>query len=152
MVLGDFNSILNSEERVGEAVVRPHHFANFLDYVTTIGLTNMRYRGNFLTWTNKQDNRCWCKLDKVLINAECNGEFVDFEGRVSKPKGNISPSMVIYSLKQKHRKRKSYKFFNYWAQEEGFMDTVWATLATTVRGNSMFILVQKLKIMKYALI
>lgn len=56
MVLGDFNSILNSQERVGGAEIRPQHFADFLDCVNITGLTDMRYCGNFLTWSNKQEN------------------------------------------------------------------------------------------------
>lgn len=56
IVLGDFNSILSSQERVGGGDVRPHHFADFLDCVTIAGLTDMRYKGNFLTWSNRQEN------------------------------------------------------------------------------------------------
>lgn len=39
----------------------------------------MKYRGNFLTWSNRQESRIACKLDRALINTEWRGRYVDFE-------------------------------------------------------------------------
>lgn len=43
MVLEISNSILNSQETVGGAEIRHYHFAYFLDCITIVGLTDMRY-------------------------------------------------------------------------------------------------------------
>lgn len=40
--MGDFNFILNSQECVGGAEIRLHHFADFLDCAITAGLSDMR--------------------------------------------------------------------------------------------------------------
>lgn len=48
VLMGDFNSMLDSQERVGEAEVRLHHFVDFHDCVLIDGL-DMRYMGDFLT-------------------------------------------------------------------------------------------------------
>lgn len=53
MVMGAFNSILNSQERVRGYKIRLNHFEDFLDCVTTRGLTEIRYMGNYLTWSNR---------------------------------------------------------------------------------------------------
>lgn len=79
VVIGDFNLILNLQERVGGPDIQPYHFVNFLDCVNIIKLSNMRYRGNFLTCNNRQENRIACKLDRVLTNTLWMGYYDDYE-------------------------------------------------------------------------
>lgn len=67
------------------AEVRPQQFIGFLDSVTIMGLTDMRYTGKFLTWSNRQENHIQCKLDRVLVNVEWVGEFPDFETEFMNP-------------------------------------------------------------------
>lgn len=43
-------------------------------------------------------------------------------------------------------------FFNFWAQEDEFMTIVHAAWQAKVRGNPMYVVVQKLRILKKALI
>lgn len=65
-----FNSILNLQERIGRAEIRPHHFIDFYDCIAMIGLMDIIYSRNFLTWNNRQERRISCILDKVLVNYE----------------------------------------------------------------------------------
>lgn len=148
MVLGDFNSILNSQERVG-AKIRPQHFSEFLDCVNLTGLSDERYRGNFLTWSNKQENQIWCKLDRSLINGEWLGEYPDYDAKFLNP-GAASDysSMVVVPMNQVDTRKKSFRFFNFCVEEEVFITTVKKAWQHKVKGNPMYVLMQKLKVFK----
>lgn len=153
IVLGDFNSIINSQEKVGGVPVRPFHFMDLLQCVTNAGLFDLRYSGHTLTWTNKQDDRICSKLDRVLCNTEWLGEYMDCEAQFLNP-GAISDHtpMVITSVHQKTQKKKTFRFYNLWVEEEGFQEVVANAWATPVVGNPMFVMMRKLKHTKNALI
>lgn len=44
LVMVDFNLILNAQERVGGSQVKPHHFLDFYDCISIMGLLDMRFR------------------------------------------------------------------------------------------------------------
>lgn len=54
IVLGDFNVVMNMDERVGSRV-RLHEVADFIECVEQCELADLEQRGRFFTWTNKQD-------------------------------------------------------------------------------------------------
>lgn len=69
MLLGDFNDILHYNERIGtRANNKPG--PDFINFVEKNGLEDIRFTGNFYTWTNKQmgDDRICSKIDRVLAN------------------------------------------------------------------------------------
>lgn len=81
------------------------------------------------------------------------GEYSDYEaGFLNLGAAFDHSSIVVYSVRLKDHRRTSFKFFKFWAYKEGFLETVQTTWAIRLKGNPMFILVQKLKIVKYALI
>lgn len=43
LVMANFNSILNAQERVGDSEVRPLDFVDFYDCITITSLLDMRY-------------------------------------------------------------------------------------------------------------
>lgn len=104
----------------------------------------MRYRGNFLTWSNRQGNRIWSKLDRVLINNKWVGEYPDFQAEFLNPGEALDHStMVVSSLRQNYYRRKSFKFLNFLVQEEGFMTIVQVAWQCRVEANPMYVLMQK---------
>ncbi|KAK9750135.1 hypothetical protein RND81_02G175700 [Saponaria officinalis] len=66
---GDFNCLMNPNERVG-APVKLHEIDPFKRCAQLCGLSDLKSTGVFFTWTNKQDgdNRVLSKLDRVLVN------------------------------------------------------------------------------------
>ncbi|XP_048497995.2 uncharacterized protein LOC125496544 [Beta vulgaris subsp. vulgaris] len=54
IVLGDYNVVLNMDERVGSRV-RLHEVADFIECVEQCELADLEQCGRFFTWTNKQD-------------------------------------------------------------------------------------------------
>ncbi|KAM3267534.1 hypothetical protein P3S67_032290 [Capsicum chacoense] len=71
VVLGDFNCVLNKEERIG----RPVTMAEIIDFKVCVGqcgLQDLRSTGSFYTWSNKQQGvaRVYSKIYRVLVNDE----------------------------------------------------------------------------------
>ncbi|XP_075096511.1 uncharacterized protein LOC142174589 [Nicotiana tabacum] len=70
-IMGDFNSILSTEERVGSSVTMAK-IREFKKCMEECSLQDMRSSGAYYTWSNKQpgDSRVMSKIDRVLINYE----------------------------------------------------------------------------------
>lgn len=70
IVLGDFNNVLNKNERHGSSVslAEVHYFRQCVD---SCDLQDLKATGPFFTWTNKQlgVNRVCSKIDRVLIHS-----------------------------------------------------------------------------------
>ena len=65
LVLGDFNSILRTEEKRGGQPVTPYQVNDFVECCLATGLTDVSSSGFFYTWTN---HTVWSKLDRVMMN------------------------------------------------------------------------------------
>ncbi|XP_062103113.1 uncharacterized protein LOC133814132 [Humulus lupulus] len=71
VVLGDFNDILNADERVGKRVQGGSSSA-FQDCIEECQLEDVKYSSCFFTWTKKQDKEgiIYSKIDRVMANQE----------------------------------------------------------------------------------
>uniref|UniRef100_A0A803PQ68 Uncharacterized protein n=1 Tax=Cannabis sativa TaxID=3483 RepID=A0A803PQ68_CANSA len=71
VVLGDFNDVLEQEERVGSRVqsLNSHAFKDCISYCL---LEDIKSSGKFFTWCNNQQggDRIYSKLDRVMANAK----------------------------------------------------------------------------------
>lgn len=101
----------------------------------------MRFSGNFLTWSNRQDNIISSKMDRMLVNAEWGGDIPDFEAEIANPRITLDHSYVDMRLvAQVHQNLRSFRFFNFWTTEDGFIETIRQAWSTNPRGNAMFVL------------
>lgn len=69
---GDFNSLLGLNDRIGGQEVQPSEIQPFYVCVIQCRLQEMRSRGAYYTWKNRQgpDHRIYSRLDRTLINEE----------------------------------------------------------------------------------
>ncbi|XP_020266029.1 uncharacterized protein LOC109841500 [Asparagus officinalis] len=69
---GDFNAILNSEEKLGGTQITDSEVEDFQNFIDTSQLKHIKSTGCFFTWSNKQDasTRVWSRLDKILVNED----------------------------------------------------------------------------------
>lgn len=65
VVLGDFNALLNTNERVGGEPVKEADIQDFKECITTSNLHELKNTGPFFSWNNKQ---VWTRLDRVMVN------------------------------------------------------------------------------------
>ncbi|XP_010677721.1 uncharacterized protein LOC104893322 [Beta vulgaris subsp. vulgaris] len=77
VVMGDFNNVLNLNERIGQ----PNLFSEierFRNCVDSCGLDDVKMTGPFYTWSNKQQEEDYVatEFDRVLVNGqwECDSE------------------------------------------------------------------------------
>lgn len=145
MVLGDFNCILNVDEREGGRLVSAHQLQDQLNCIMSCGLMDLRYMGCKFTWDN---GTVRSKLDRVLVNApffECfpnaTSNFLN-SGCLSDHSPCIIQLMPIASSAY------SFKFYNMWVKHEQFQAIVSNSWDVPIMGTSMFILCKKLKRLK----
>ncbi|XP_010682147.2 uncharacterized protein LOC104897036 [Beta vulgaris subsp. vulgaris] len=128
VVLGDFNAIVNIEERVGQAV-REREMVDLRYCMENCQLRDIKATRSFYTWTNKQEglSRVFCKLDRPLGNENWFEEWSEVEA-------NFMPEGL--------------KFFNMWSAFPRFEEVVGRVWNTQVHGTKMFQIVKKLKLLK----
>ncbi|XP_069143402.1 uncharacterized protein [Solanum lycopersicum] len=130
LIVGDFNAILSTKDRLAGVLVTNNEIKDFGDCVRDMGVNELQWTGNYYTWTNKQ-----CGKDRIssrIDRAFGNDEWMDKWGNVNVDYGNPSISdhssmMIILQKTQQHGKG-SFKFFNVWTEHESFMEmveTIW---------------------------
>ncbi|OVA12305.1 Endonuclease/exonuclease/phosphatase [Macleaya cordata] len=137
ILMGDFNSILDSQEKVGGTAIRPYHFADFHNCVSQAHIFDLAYTGCFFTWSNNQlsDGRISKTLDRAMVNAEWLQYFQDSTADFLPP-GLSDHSPIITSIffnREKHPR--PFRFYNSWVSELGFMEVVISTWSERVRGR-----------------
>nr|XP_016481434.1 PREDICTED: uncharacterized protein LOC107802438 [Nicotiana tabacum] len=70
VVGGDFNVVLNEEEKIGGLPVYPQEYKDFAFCINSCGLFDNGYKGSPFTWWNGRPNaECLFKrLDRILVN------------------------------------------------------------------------------------
>lgn len=77
-VLGDFNNVLCTEDRIG-ALVNVNDFVDFKECLGYNNLVDIPFKGCYYTWNNKHkgEDRVYCKLDRALGNDSWFSVFKD---------------------------------------------------------------------------
>ena len=69
-ILGDFNVISSTQEKLGGREYNINKSLEFIDVIASCGLLDMGYSGQPYTWCNhrKDGSRIWKRLDRGLVN------------------------------------------------------------------------------------
>ncbi|XP_057463925.1 uncharacterized protein LOC130753792 [Actinidia eriantha] len=146
LVMGDFNNVLNIDERSNGHPVTQYEIKDFQQCCNKLGLIDTAYSGAHLTWTN---NSTWCKLDRAMINNKWVSDSLrahahfGFPGKLS----DHSPCLVSM-FDNSIQGVRPFKFFNMWTLHEDFQMIVSSVWETQIFGSAMFRLCRKLKILK----
>lgn len=99
VLMGDFNYVLNRDERIG-SMVREGEMLPFRRCVTSCGLEDMKSTGCFYTWNNKQfaENNVYCKLDRVLCNERWCANFPEADANWFMPEGTFDHTPMILNV------------------------------------------------------
>ncbi|XP_062096286.1 uncharacterized protein LOC133802067 [Humulus lupulus] len=152
IVGGDFNSVLSTQERL-QYRDNANEMIPFQNSVVDCDLEDIKFNGNFFTWNNKQEgkDRVYAKLDRFLANHKWMDKYTTaevtffLEGEFDHSPGLLS----IYPNMQNSKKPSRY--FNFWKNLEGFIDTVNKNWKVRTISNPMFCLVSHLKKLKSCL-
>uniref|UniRef100_A0A803PID8 Uncharacterized protein n=1 Tax=Cannabis sativa TaxID=3483 RepID=A0A803PID8_CANSA len=152
VVMGDFNDILAKEERIGKRV-RYVPSTNFIDCVANCRLDDVKFSGNYYTWSNKQfgEDRIFSKIDWVLANQEWLAKNPLAEV-VFMNEGIFDHSPVVLMV---HNKvvtgRKPFKYYRMWENHPTYLELVKKTWQQGhFAGTKMYRVITKLKALKKA--
>ncbi|XP_062118423.1 uncharacterized protein LOC133832049 [Humulus lupulus] len=152
LVLGDFNDILSKDERIGTKV-KFNSSNEFARCVADCCLEDVKFSGNFFTWTNKQhgDDRIFSKIDRILANQAWLDVFSAAEAVfLSEGMFDHCPGLLTV-YQEEFNGKKLFKYFIMWSSFPGFGDRVKCCWNHHRSGTPMYQVVSKLKALKQVL-
>ncbi|VFQ60700.1 unnamed protein product [Cuscuta campestris] len=147
-VLGDFNTVLNLDERIGGNPANWEESRMFKNCLGECGLEDLPYEGSKYTWTNNQDldHRIYSKLDRVLGNVEW---LIKFDYKIFFMERGISDhSPMILKNLINEAPRHCFKYCDMWSLDPSFSKVVADIWNQQQEGYSMYQVVRKLKMLK----
>ncbi|CAO2834817.1 unnamed protein product [Amaranthus hypochondriacus] len=144
IVLDDFNCLANLDERIGQPV-RLHEIQPLRHCMSKCQLFYMRSKGRFFTWNNKQagTKRVFSKIDRVLCNTRWSDDYPSVEA-IFLLEGAFDHSPALVQFFPLAQGRAPFKFFNFWASKESFIDMVKETSQMSIVGHLSYQIQQKL--------
>ncbi|KAL2923459.1 hypothetical protein RDABS01_014950 [Bienertia sinuspersici] len=152
LLMGDFNCVINLEERLGSAV-RVSEMDPPRRCFELCGLQDIPYSGHFYTWTNKQlaQDRVFSKLDRLLANETWMDKY-DTGNAVFLTEGCSDHCPMVIRMDQGVGKgRKPFKYYKIWQSAADYTERIRNAWNTPIHGTSMFVVTQKLKQVKKSL-
>ncbi|KAG5629494.1 hypothetical protein H5410_001211 [Solanum commersonii] len=109
LILGDFNSVLTAEDRIGDEC----------------GLIQLPYQGGRYTWNDKSgDDIIFSKIDWMFINQEWL-DTMPTSRTIFLPDGISDHCPDKVTLKDEiHRRQKAFQYCNAWGQHPQFQKVV----------------------------
>ncbi|XP_057248240.1 uncharacterized protein LOC130590220 [Beta vulgaris subsp. vulgaris] len=149
IVMGDYNNVLNLEDRIGSAVTLDE-VGEFRQCVRDCKLMEMQMSGPFFTWSNKQEgeHRVFSKIDRVFVNDIWMDKFVNCCAEFLPEGISDHCPCVLKLVKHVVTKPKSFRFYNMWMEAPEFMNMVTEVWNSPVNGVAMYQVVTKLKKLK----
>ncbi|XP_022003165.1 uncharacterized protein LOC110900588 [Helianthus annuus] len=153
VIMGDFNSALNLEDRsIGSSSVSPG-MRDFNNCVKDIEVFDIKRTGFQYTWTQKPKKGVGLlkKIDRIMGNVPFVSSFPQSVAEF-KPYGvsDLCPCVLKLFSAEKPKPR-PFKFANFLVHKQGFLDIVMAKWNINVDGVHQFRVVKKLSLMKSSL-
>ncbi|XP_074293104.1 uncharacterized protein LOC141620024 [Silene latifolia] len=138
-ICGDFNSLLNYNERIGRTVLW-REISDFRQCVDYCDIVDIKAQGFFFTWNNKQDHvtRVFSHIDRCLVNNEWMVLYPDrYSYFMNDGLFDHSP-MICYRRKAPHFRKTPFRYFNMWGKDPNFKSIVRSEWDTVIAGIPMF--------------
>ncbi|XP_056695032.1 uncharacterized protein [Spinacia oleracea] len=148
VIMGDFNSIMSMEDRVGTPV-RFAEIQPMRDCMASCNLQEIKTVGRHYTWTNKQEgsNRVFSRIDRVLANPLWEDTFLTAEATFL-PEDTFDHCPMVLSCYRTSHIKKPFRFYNMWTSAEGFLPLIQQNWDKKIHGCHMYKVLQKLKWIK----
>ncbi|XP_075098038.1 uncharacterized protein LOC142175354 [Nicotiana tabacum] len=126
LVYGDFNAILSTTDRISYHPVSFNEVKDFSDCITATLLSELQWKGEFFTWSNKQqgsDMVC-SKIDKAFGNNDwmmmCGHIVLEYDLLNISDHAPILLTLntINYSI------RVPFRFFNIWSDHAQFLELI----------------------------
>ncbi|XP_015169932.1 uncharacterized protein [Solanum tuberosum] len=134
LIMGDFNSILEQEDRIVGSQVQDAETKDFKECVNDSNLVELQIGGRNFTWTN---GHVYSRIDKAIVNAEWVNKMATQQVIAMEPLfSDHSPLGLIMEEKRGTRKR-PFRFYNCIGKHPEFRDRVkdgWQILGGGMKG------------------
>ncbi|KAH0780953.1 hypothetical protein KY290_000551 [Solanum tuberosum] len=149
-ILGDFNDVLHSEDRLGGNPVTLAEVAEFQEWLDVCVLEEMASTGSTYTWNDKwKHNRVYSKLDWVFINGERSDEMPGCRAHFMHEGGSDHNPIHVSLLVDKPKQKRPFKYCNMWNAHPQLKDI--PTLGWQMEGCQIYKVVMKMKGLKQTL-
>ncbi|XP_075083607.1 uncharacterized protein LOC142167343 [Nicotiana tabacum] len=131
--MGDFNSVLNSQDRQHGTIIHDMETKDFREFMNDIGMNELSNMGRDYTWTN---NHTYSMIDMGIVNTNWMMTMPNLYIQILEPSfSDHSPLKLMISQIQR-KKASLFKFFNCLVDHPHFIPEVeqaWSTTGDT--GN-----------------
>ncbi|XP_075086415.1 uncharacterized protein LOC142169104 [Nicotiana tabacum] len=134
LIMGDFNTILTSEDRINGNHVQEIEIRDFKNFLIDAGLDELKTVGRKYTWSN---NHVHSRIDRILANAEWIQQWPHMEGIIMNSGfSDHCPLSVGFDITNQAGMR-PFKFLNCLASLSEFDATVKQIWRSNKRGPAM---------------
>ncbi|KAK2389841.1 hypothetical protein QL285_063403 [Trifolium repens] len=151
--MGDFNTILGCHEYRGNSTPARLPMVEFQNWIDLNNLIHLPTHGAFYTWANGRRGRHYTqkRLDRVI----CNQEWFDCFNYVNvstltENNSDHFPILFYFKILDCHQPS-TFKFLKMWTSHPDCVNVVQQSWNVNVVGCPMFVLSEKLKILKVKL-
>ncbi|XP_074282652.1 uncharacterized protein LOC141607191 [Silene latifolia] len=142
---GDFNVVLNMDERLGSTHLNLADMNEFSQCLDTCALVDHPATGCHVTWNNRHgDGLRWAKVDRILISQQWITNLNSTAAFLTAGISDHSPCLVTISDLYTPRPS-SFKYLNCWASSPQFQNVVTDGWSSHYYGGHINSLFQKLK-------
>lgn len=138
LVGGDFNAMLNYEDRANGNVVTQAEVEDFRRCVEDNELQEVRAVGPQFTWCNNQEgeDRIWSNIDRCFANIQWLSGFSSVVvERLTKGVSDHCPQLISFDTVRPQRSL--FKFFNVLADHEQFEQMIRENWTSTESGSTL---------------
>ncbi|KAH0712004.1 hypothetical protein KY285_007640 [Solanum tuberosum] len=149
LVIGDFNSVLNSEDKLRGHPVSWAEVIDFQTYIDTCGLVELAHNGPRYTWNDRNSSqRIYSRIDWMFINNEwltsmpaCKAMYLN-EGI-----SDHCPIKITFE-ENNVKTRRAFKYCNVWSKHPQFKHVILEGWGTLIDGYKMLQVIRRLKLLK----
>jgi endonuclease/exonuclease/phosphatase family metal-dependent hydrolase len=138
LIFGDFNIMLNNEEKFGGNLLNHNITSSFRNILSLCDLQDLGYSDNKYTWTNKHpgDNLILARLDQFLATSDWKNRFTNHTNHhLLRFKSDHNPILLDFSASKNDRMRpkepKLRRFEQIWTRNEDHINRVKTTWCTS---------------------
>ncbi|XP_021747410.1 uncharacterized protein LOC110713262 [Chenopodium quinoa] len=148
--VGDFNSVLCSDDRINGNPVSDYEVRDFQGFVDIMEFCEIKSKGPFYSWSDKahEGPRTCTRIDRGLVNQR----WLDIYGHVQalylNPALSDHSPILIELCSAPSSQGRPFRFLNYVAKHDQFQNTVRDAWGNVVTGNAMLRVWNKLKNVK----
>ena len=155
LYFGDFNEILQSEEKQGGLPKPLALMLNFREALLYCGLVDLGYQGNIFTWTNRRDDLVQEQLDRACATIEWRDKFAQVQvTHLEASYSDHNPILVTTHIRPHPtlKKKIPHRFEERWATHPDCENIIQVADLIVLNGSPMAKIFEKIKRCCFALV